>query len=136
MDLHQAIVQTAGTLTVDATEMMMGLIFQGATHAVSHAAGVQGDLDATMDDCLQEALQADHQVVEATGDHQEVMEIQYAGSVCRTHVYAPQSVTYAIGTHVRVLRCRGRTTEYHGHHRHHFLISRVKDGGKKITSEC
>ena len=89
MDLRQVIVQLAGTQTVDATDLMNGLTFQSATHAVSHAAGVQGDLDATMDECLQEALQADHQVVEATGDHQEVMEIQYAGSVCRTHVYAP-----------------------------------------------
>jgi len=89
VDLHQVIVQTAGTQIVDATELMSGLIFQGATHVVSRAAGVQGDLDATMDECLQEALQADHQVVEAAGDHQEVKEIQYAGSVCRTHVYAP-----------------------------------------------
>ena len=135
-DLRQVIVQFAGTLTVDATDLMNGLIFQSATHAVSHAAGVQGDLDATMDECLQEALQADHQVVEAMGDHQEVEEIQYAGSVCRTHVSAPEFVNYAIDTHARVLRCRGRTTENHGHHRRHSLISRVKDGGKKITSEC
>ena len=89
VDLHQVIVRLVGTQTVYAPELMNGLIFQSATHAVSHAAGVQGDLDAIMDECLQEALRAVHQVVEAMGDHQEVMEIQYAGSVCRTHVYAP-----------------------------------------------
>ena len=89
VDLHQVIVRLVGTQTVYAPELMNGLIFQSATHAVAHAAGVQGDLDAIMDECLQEALRAVHQVVEAMGDHQEVMEIQYAGSVCRTHVYAP-----------------------------------------------